>query len=232
MRVTGAVPARGVGPVVRPLRASDEVHLRRLFRETLVLGAPLPFLLADGGRYEALCLDWYLGRGRCDAVVVDAGGEVVGFALVCTDQAAYRRWVRGRAARYALYSISTLLRTPPHSALARFHRSRLRDGWVLLRSPPPPFAAHAHMNVRAQQLGGWAGLALVNCIDERCREAGVPGWFGEINAPVGRRARALERVVGPVVHRAPNHTLSWLVGHRVERLTIARTVPPARDAAA
>ncbi len=96
-------------PVVRPLTEHDEIELRRLFRETLVMGRPLPFPLADGGRYEALCLDWYLAQGRRDAVVVDAGGQIVGFALVCTDQAAFRRWVRARAARYAVYSVLTLI---------------------------------------------------------------------------------------------------------------------------
>jgi hypothetical protein len=77
----------------------------------------------------------------------------------------------------------------------------------------------------AHELARWAGKALLDFVDERCRQAGLPGWYGEINAPVGRRASALERVVGPVVHRAPNHTLSWLMDRPVERLTVARTVP-------
>jgi hypothetical protein len=211
--------------VLRPLTGSDEAELRRLFRETLVMGRPLPFCLADGGRYESLCLDWYLGNGRRDVAVVDAGGQIVGFALVCVDQVGYRRWVRARAARYALYSVLTLIRTSPRSSLSRFHRCRLRDGWVMMRSPAPPFPAHAHTNVLAPQLARWAGKSLLNFVDERCRQAGLPGWYGEINAPVGRRASALERVVGPVVHRAPNHTLSWLMGGPIERLTVARTLP-------
>jgi hypothetical protein len=216
-----------VDPVIRPVTERDEVEVRRLFHETLVMGRPLPFPLADGGRYEALCLDWYLGRGRRDAAVVDAGGEIVGFALVCTDQTAFRRWVRARAARYALYSVLTLVRTDPRSPVARFHRCRLRDGWVMMRGPAPPFPAHAHINVRPHRLAGWAGLLLLRCVDERCSRAGLPGWYGEINAPVGRRASALNRVVGSVVHRAPNHTLSWLMGLQVERLTVARALPSA-----
>jgi hypothetical protein len=96
----------------------------------------------------------------------------------------------------------------------------------MLRSPAPPFPAHAHINVLPHQLARWAGLSLVDSVDERCRRAGLPGWYGEINAPVGKRARALERIVGPIVHRAPNHTLSWLTGRPVERLTVARALPP------
>jgi hypothetical protein len=99
----------------------------------------------------------------------------------------------------------------------------------MLGSPPPPFAAHAHVNVLPDRLASWAGLSLVRSVDERCRRAGLPGWFGEINAPVGKRASALERIVGPVVHRAPNHTLSWLMGRPVERLTVARTLPTSGD---
>ena len=218
--------------VVRPLSERDEIELRQVFRDTFVMGRPLSFHLNDGGRYEALCLDWYLGIGRQDAVVVDAGGQIVGFALVCTDQAAFQRWVRSRAARYAVFSVLTLARTNPWSPLARFHRSRLRDGWVMLRSPSLPFRAHAHVNVRPHQLAGWAGLALLNSVDERCRRAGLAGWYGEINALVGRRASALQRVVGSIMHRAPNHTLSWLVGRPVERLTVARTLPPLVGGAA
>jgi hypothetical protein len=213
-----------VQPVVRPLRGQDEIELRRLFRETLVMGRPLPFGLADGGRYESLCLDWYLGDARDNAAVVDAGGQIVGFALVCTDQASYRRWIRARAARYALYSVLTLLRTNPRSSISRFHRRRLRDGWVMMRSPAPPFDAHAHINVLPHRLATWAGLSLLHCVDERCRREGLDGWYGEINALEGKRAGALARVVGPVVHRAPNHTLTWLVGRPVERLTVARTL--------
>jgi hypothetical protein len=218
--------------IVRPLNERDEIELRQLFRDTFVMGRPLSFSLNDRGRYEALCLDWYLGIGRQDAVVVDAGGQIVGFALVCTNQAAFQRWVRTRAARYAAYSLLILVRTNPRSSLARFHRSRLRDGWVMLRSPSPPFQAHAHVNVRPHQLAGWAGLSLLNSVDERCRQAGLSGWYGEINALVGRRAGALQRVVGSIVHRAPNHTLSWLVGRPVERLTVARTLPPLVGGAA
>ena len=223
---------RDAEPVVRALTEADQTELRRLFRDTLVMGRPLLFPLADGGRYESLCLDWYLGPGRQDAAVVDAGGETVGFALVCTDQTAYARWVRGRATRYALYAGLTLLRTSPRSPVARFQRCRLRDGWVMFRGPEPPFPAHAHVNVLPHRLASWAGLVLVRWVDERCRRAGRHGWYGEINAPVGKRAGALERVVGPVVHRAPNHTLTWLVGRPVERLTVARTLSSAAGTAA
>lgn len=43
-----------------------------------------------------------------------------------------------------------------------------------------------------------------------------------MNAPVGRRLQALERVVGPVTDRRLNHTLTWMTGEAVERLTVVR----------
>lgn len=222
--MTHQVPQQTSRPVVRPLAQRDEAELRRLFRETLVMGRPLPFALADGGRYEALCLDWYLGRGRPDAAVVELGGQIVGFALVCTDQEAFRRWARVRAARYAAYSLLTLVRTGPRSPIARFHRLRLRDGWVMMRSPAPVFPAHAHINLRPGQRAGRSGRALLTHVDARCRRAGLAGWYGEINAAVGRRASALG-LLGSIAHRAPNHTLSWLAGRPVERLTLVRPLP-------
>jgi GNAT superfamily N-acetyltransferase len=223
--MTGTISDRTASVIVRPLSELDDVELRRLFRETMVMGLPLPFPLADGGRYESLCLDWYLGPGRRDAAVADVDGRIVGFALVCTDPSAYRRWVRTRAARYALYSLLTLVRTDPRAPVARFHRCRLRDGWVMVRNPTPRFSAHAHMNVLPHELARWAGGSLLNFVDERCHASGLSGWSGEINAVAGKRAKALERIVGPVVHRAPNHTLSWLMGRPVERLTVTRTFP-------
>lgn len=48
-----------------------------------------------------------------------------------------------------------------------------------------------------------------------------------MNARVGHRSRALERLGAIVIHRAPNHTLSWLLGQPVERLTVARRLPEA-----
>ncbi len=107
---------------------------------------------------------------------------------------------------------------------SRFLRLRVRDGWHMWRhSVDAPFPAHAHINLAAPRprLGG---RLLADHVDLRCRQAGLPGWFGEMNALVGHRARALERLGADIVHRAPNHTMSWLVGRPVERLTVARRV--------
>ena len=87
----------------RPLGSNDHGAVRAIFGSTLLLGRELPFSLPDLDRYESLCLDWYLGPGREDAAVVEAhNGRVVGYALVCTDEQAHTRWMRRRAARFAV----------------------------------------------------------------------------------------------------------------------------------
>jgi hypothetical protein len=40
----------------------------------------------------------------------------------------------------------------------------------------------------------------------------------------GQRYLAIERLIGPVVHRTPSRTYSWLLGRPVERLTVVRTI--------
>jgi hypothetical protein len=46
--------------------------------------------------------------------------------------------------------------------------------------------------------------------------------MGEVNAPLGARVSALERLGFAVVKRQKNHTLSQLTGRVVERLTVER----------
>ena len=81
---------------------------------------------------------------------------------------------------------------------------------------------HAHMNIAAPYRSGSSAALLRAHIDERAHRVGAQGWFAEVNTTLGRRQQALERLVGPVVHRQRNHTLSWLAGEPVERLTVVR----------
>jgi hypothetical protein len=81
---------------------------------------------------------------------------------------------------------------------------------------------HAHLNIVSSHRSGSAAVLLRQHIDQRARLAGAWGWFAEVNAPAGRRLQALERVVGPVTDRNPNHTLTWMTGEPVERLTVVR----------
>lgn len=215
---------------LRPLRPADLPAVRRLFRDTVAMGDPLPFDLPGLAAYEALCLDWYLGPGRGAAAVLADGDDVLGYALVCLDNRAYRRWAVPAALSWAAGAAGRALTGGLRGPAATFVRLRLADGLAAWRGgPPEPAPAHAHVNVvRGARRG--AGFRLVGHVDRTCAAAGLPGWFAEMNAPVGRRALAVARLHGHVLHRAPNRTLSWLAGEPVERLTLLRRLaelPPA-----
>lgn len=233
MRVTEAPDLSSTRPrlgasrcVVRSLRAGDDDAVRALFRDTICLGRPLPFEVPEWDAYESLCLDWYLGAGRDDAGVLVDGGAITGYTLVCTDAASYRRWQRERAANFSGRVARRMVAGRLDSDASRFLRLRLKDGWDMWRNAiVAPLPAHAHINVACTSRATVNGRLLADHVDQRCRLAGLPGWFGEMNSVAGRRIRALERLGGTIVHRAPNHTLTWLLGQPVERLTVARWVP-------
>lgn len=229
----GPAPDAGPGALgasvgsVRALRPGDDATVRRLFRDTMCLGRPLPFAVPEWEAYESLCLDWYLGPGRADAGVLVDGEKITGYTLMCTDAAGHERWQRTQAALFTALVGRRLLAGPMDPDASRFLRLRLRDGWTMWRQGAvAPLPAHAHINLDSRSRVSGAGRRLADHVDRRCRLAALPGWFGEMNAVVGHRARALERLGGTVVHRAPNHTLSWLLGQPVERLTVARWPPP------
>lgn len=198
----------------------DDAIIKTLFTQTFCLGRPAQFELPHS--YVELCLGWYLGPGAHEAGVVEHDGEVVGYALVCSDPQAHHRWVRRAAATFATRVAPRCLR-PRASDLRRFATHRLRDlRAVRTTTLLPPMPVHAHLNVTAGHRSGTAAAFLRDHVDERVQHIGASGWFAEVNAPVGRRFQALERVVGPVIDRRINHTLTWMTGEAVERLTVVR----------
>lgn len=205
---------------VRPLRPGDEAAVAEIFWATLRLGSRLDGV-ARIGRYEDLCLGWYLGPGRDDVRLLVDGERPLGYVLVGARPAEYERWVRWRAAGFAVFAVASLGARRHTPATARFLRLRLADGWALRRSPRP-LPVHAHLNLLPGARGGTGARLLASHVDDVCRRVGSSGWYGEVNAPAGRRAAALERLGGRVVHRAPNRTLTALLGHPVERLTVVR----------
>jgi hypothetical protein len=201
--------------IVRTLvGAQDDEAVRRIFRATLALGRPLDVVPLCMRAYERLCLGWYLEGGRPSARVLVDGTDVIGYALVCTDERNYEHWLRRRA-------LAVGFRAVPAAVISGFWRHRLRDA-VVLHALPKPAVVHAHLNLVREARSGSGALALCQEIDEICRESGHDAWYGEVNARLGRRASALERVVGEVVFRSPNHTLTWMTGSPIERLTVVR----------
>jgi hypothetical protein len=210
---------------VRHYTSADEPEVRRIFRHTLSLGRPLPFMMSRMDAYERLCLGWFLNQGAGDVGILDDGGNVRGYVLVCTDLGSYYRWAARATLRWSAETAVQLAAGRLRGDAGQFHRLRLQDGWLALRhAPPAPMPALVHLNLDRSARAGLSGLALTRFADERCRAAGRPGWFGEINAREGDRVAAL-RVIGlRMVHRQPNRTLSWLLGEPVERLTVVRSL--------
>jgi hypothetical protein len=216
---------------VRSLEPGDDETIGRLFDETVLLGAALGRLPAAFDHYRTLSLGWYLGPGRRDAAVaVDAAGAVVGYTLVCTDEAAASRW----AARSTLVlggHVAVAAITGRLDRASRvFYRARTHDARALAaarRVPPAP--VHAHLNVGRGARTLTVSRALVDHVDRCCRRAGHSVWYGEMNERVGTRRRALERLGGEVVHVEPNRTLTRLLGEPVQRLTLVRRLPPPAE---
>lgn len=210
---------------IRPLRSGDGLEIRRIFRATIVLGRPLALEYADLVSYERLCLDWYLTHGRADARVVEQDGEVVGYLLACLDQPAYDEWIRRRAVRWAGRATYRLATARLRGDALRFAKLRAQDGLSAWQgAPPPPFPAHAHLNLSAHVRDGGVGHRLVAVMDDLVEAAGFPGWYGEINVPEGGSLRALERQGARIVHRMPNRTFTWALGTPVDRVTVARSL--------
>lgn len=211
---------------IRPFRPGDEAAVRALFWATIAGGAGTPFdpshavMLA----YERLCLDWYLTTGaRWASVIVDADDRPAGYALVCCDERSARRAVVAGSARFVAATVGSALRGRLEASMRTFVRLRIRDAAALARTgrhEVPP--VHAHLNLTGAARNSSAVLAVRSRIDGVVRDAGHDAWAGEINTRRGRRAGALGRSGFDVVGREPNHTLSWLTGEPVDRLTVVR----------
>lgn len=209
--------------------ADDDV-VRDIFWSTIGLGGHLGDV-SRLHRYEELCLGWYLGPERDLVRLLCEGDRPVGYVLLGTMRQAHRRWQRRRAVTFALAAAAALAAQRHDRSTARFVRLRLVDGWTL-RSSPAPMDVHVHLNLLPSARAGRGAQLLVDHVDAVCRHLGEPGWFGEVNAPVGRRAAALERLGLEVVHRAPNQTLSSALQRPVERLTVVRLLRTAEGEAA
>lgn len=207
--------------LLRPRQPDDDAEILRILRSTLQLGQPLGVDAGDLTGYESLCLDWYLERGH--VIVAVEAGRIRGYLLACLEQSAYERWARRRAVRWAVAALAQIAVGQRRDDARRFAWLRIRDGLTAWRSAPPAvLPAHAHFNLDVDVRGTGTGHRLAAAMDELVADAGLPGWYGELNVPAGGSLAAIERAGAQVVHRQPNRTLSWLVGVPVERATIAR----------
>jgi hypothetical protein len=212
---------------IDPVPGADDAAIASLFRDTLMLGRPIPFALDRADRYRDLCLRWYLTVGRSDAgVALDDTGRIAGYALVCTDQVHHDRWTSRRAASFVAGTLWQLAIYGMERESRVFYAARARDARELRTvREAPPMPVHAHLNVARTARSGSIAAALRDHIDDRCARQGSVGWWAEMNAPRGRRERALDRLGIEVIRRTENATLTAAMGEPVDRLTIVRRLP-------
>ncbi|HYN35029.1 MAG TPA: hypothetical protein VES40_20555 [Ilumatobacteraceae bacterium] len=213
--------------VSRPEGVDDQA-ICELFDRTVMLGTALDELPAAFEQYRHLCVGWYLDAGRDDAAIArNSNGVVVGYALVCTDEADASRWSRRGSLQLATRVGREWTAGRLDARSRSFYALRSRDAVDLARARRrPPASVHAHLNVDKSARSASVALALVAHIDERCRMAGRDSWYGELNERSGKRIGALQRIGLEVVDVVPNRTLTGMLGEPVRRLTLLRTVPP------
>lgn len=218
-------PGALVLPSVESLRGHED-GVRRIFSDTFALGRPLRVHPALFDRYVAANLDWFFERPEGGFVAV-VDGEVVGYALVAPLDRGFERWIKRRSFDLGL-RLAGRLATGRLDAVSRgFYRRRIVDAFQVRRSRAGADDAgvvHVHLNVATPFRSGRLARHLLEQVDSFCRAAGHSAWVGEINAVTGQRYLAIERLIGPVVHRTPSRTYSWLLGRPVERLTVVRTI--------
>lgn len=213
------------GITIRPLEPGDGLEVRLLFRDTLVLGRPLRVPHRDLYAYERLSLDWHLSAGRADSRVVVRDGQIVGYLLVCLHPDGHDRWARVATARW-MTSAAWRLSTGRLRGTARtFTLHRLSDTRRFARRRAPrPFPAHAHLNLAPHVRSPQLAQGMAAAVDQIVADAGLAGWYEDIDVPRGRSISAFTEVGAHVVQRTRSETFSWLTGVPVDRLRLARCV--------
>lgn len=208
---------------LRPVEADDRDGLLDVLRRTLVAGEPLPFPVMDLDHLLALFLDYYLAcEPEAGRVVVDDHDRVVGYLLGTTRPDEAGRWQRRQALALAW---RWLCRWREYDGPTRWlYRLRLRDALASLRDPAPDLLAHCHWHLLPEVRGRF-GRELLLGFRDHVAARGLPEFGGEHALPVRRKDPVLFRRIGArILHRAPHHTLTALLGEPVERVTIVARV--------
>lgn len=209
--------------LLRPLRAGDWESVSRIFWDTFVLGDPVPFRLGLREAYSNLALGWFRANPESSRVV-DVGGRIAGYVLVCTDHASFSSAQRRAALDYLSIAVPALFGRTTRLE-RKFVLYRLIDGFEAWRDEDPmAVGAHAHFNLARGYRSGLAVKRFVEHIDAVCSEAGFTHWTGQMNARDGQRIGLLRRYGFTVHSRTRNRTLSWLARAEVDRLTVVRQI--------
>lgn len=210
--------------------ASIDTHeqvIRDVFRKTFFLGASVDSQIRHFQCYEDLCLSWYLLHGKQGSVVVidTESDQVVGYALLCLDPDAYRRWVNRHARRLCIRVMASFVSRRLTTTDKAFYWNRALDSLTVVRSRSRTSSSavpHVHMNLKSDARAGRPALMLLAHVDDACAQAGFDSWVGEINAIEGSRHKAVRRIIGDIEDVAVNRTASYFLNSRVVRMTVRR----------
>lgn len=205
-------------------------EVRKIFRETFLLGQPLEKKIDNFDLYEAMSLDWYLSTGanECAVVVDTETREVLGYVLVCTKSEDYEHWLRAQVWRVLRTNLALALTARLSRVGWQFYSRRFLDA-ITVGKTRNDFEmtklAHVHLNLRSHARTGSIALALFAHADAVCRQQGITSWTGEINALAGTREKAIQRLVGEIIDIKVNRTASFFSQQVVNRITVRRVVP-------
>jgi uncharacterized protein (DUF952 family)/GNAT superfamily N-acetyltransferase len=159
---------------IRPYRPGDRARVRRICFETGYMGEPVDWLWNDAESFADLFSGYYTDREPESALVIDRGGDAVGYLLGCVDS----RRTRGveEAVIRRLIRRGGLLRPGVALFLWRALFDVLRDRGARRDFPDAArWPAHLHIDLLPEARGQGLGRQLVETWCARLCERGIPG---------------------------------------------------------
>ncbi len=207
----------------RPIQSADRPAIHQVLRDTLMLGQPLPFPVMDLDLMLGYFTDFYLEHEpEAGLAIVDDSGRLAGYMIGTTQPQQQRRWQQRAAARL-LWRWATHWRQ--YDPFTRwFYRLRLLDARETIVNPDPPVPAHVHWHLLPEVRGHW-GRKLMLHFRDYVGSRGVPEFGGDYPLLESRKDATLwNRLGADVIHQAPHHTLTALLGEPVTRITLRSRV--------
>ena len=183
--------------VLRRLRRSDREAVREIFRQGGQRGNPLRVYVEDEEVVLRVLVDYFVDYEPECAVVAEANGRVVGYALAAADTKRYERRVLTRilpriAARVAWKTLTLQYRTMKTYSLIWWFLTR---AWRELPEVSlDRFPVTVHINLSREYRGHGLGRRLMDAEADHLRSLGLPGGHGIVVEEAHRNVFA--RVLG------------------------------------
>ena len=218
--------------VIRRLRRSDREAVREIFRQGGQRGNPLRVYVEDEEIVLRILIDYFVDYEPECAVVAEADGKIVGYALAAADTKRYERVVLTRilpgiVARVAWKTLTLQYRsTKTYSLIWWFLTRASRE---LPSVPLDRFPASVHINLSREYRGYGLGRRLMDVEANLLRSLGLPGGHGVVVEEAHRNVFA--RVLGATLAGTKRTTI-WRHCSDQEwdfKLLIMHAVQPAGE---